>query len=229
MGRRIVLVRLNEFEGALVFPFVPVGVPGELHIGGDGLARGYLNRSDLTEERFIPNPFSDSPADRIYKTGDLSRYLPNGNIVFLGRMDNQVKVRGFRIELGEIEAVLAQHPRIRRNVTVIFQDAVGVGQLAAYFVQEGETVPETADLRDYLKKKLPDYMVPSLFIPMDVFPQTPSGKVDRKALPPPTSHHLARADAAGYLAPRTSTEETLATIWAESLNVERIGILCFPP
>jgi len=202
---------------------VPIGVPGELHIGGDGVARGYLNRPDLTAERFIPDPFSNRPADRIYKTGDLARYLPNGNIDFLGRMDNQVKVRGFRIELGEIEAVLAQHPRIRQNVAVVYLDAVGVGQLAAYIIPDSDAVLDTAELRAFLKKKLPDYMVPTLFVPMETFPQTPSGKVDRNALPAPTSDH-SRAGDADYTAPRTPTEEALATIWSESLNIERVGV-----
>ncbi|MCP5364677.1 MAG: amino acid adenylation domain-containing protein [Hyphomicrobiales bacterium] len=202
---------------------VPVGVPGELHIGGNGVARGYLNRPELSEERFIPDPFGNNPADRIYKTGDLARYLPNGDIDFLGRMDNQVKVRGFRIELGEIEAVLAQHPRIRQNVAVVYQDTVGVGQLAAYIIPDGNAGLEPAELRAFLKKKLPDYMVPSLFIPMEIFPQTPSGKVDRNALPAPTSTQ-ARTGEAGYTAPRTPTEETLAAIWAESLNIDRVGI-----
>ncbi|MCT7969931.1 amino acid adenylation domain-containing protein [Laspinema sp. D1] len=161
---------------------VPIGVPGELHIGGVGLARGYLNRPDLTEQKFIPNPFSNGSGSRLYKTGDLARYLPDGNIEFLGRIDNQVKIRGFRIELGEIEAVLSQHPAVLEAAVVVQQDVSDRQYLAAYIVSQNSRAISRNDLRAFLKEKLPDYMVPGVFVMLDALPLTPNGKVDRRTL-----------------------------------------------
>jgi len=161
---------------------VPIGVPGELHIGGVGLARGYLNRPNLTKEKFIPNPFSNEPGDRLYKTGDLARYLPDGNIEFIGRIDNQVKIRGFRIELGEIEAVLSQHPAVLETAVVARQDVSDRKYLAAYIVSRDARAISRNDLRGFLKDKLPDYMIPGVFVMLDALPLIPNGKVDRQAL-----------------------------------------------
>ena len=201
---------------------VPVGVPGELYIGGVGVARGYLNRPDLTAERFIPDPFSGEPEARLYRTGDLARYLPDGNIEFLGRVDYQVKVRGFRVELEEIEAVLSQHPAVRQAVVLAREDEPGEKQLVAYVVPEGEARLDVGVLRGYLKKKLPAYMVPSAYVVLDALPLLPSGKVDRRALPAPEGARLEPETA--YVAPRTPVEEVLAELWARTLGVERVGI-----
>ena len=304
---------------------LPIGVPGELHIGGAGLARGYLNRPELTDERFISNPFSDSPSDRLYKTGDLVRYLSDGNIEYVGRIDDQVKIRGFRIELGEIEALLTQHPNVLAEAVIDREDSPGNKRLVAYVVSNlipdripyhtecqleingnalkietqdissggvglvgvpvldkgssvrlhlqlpGEDEPRwfsgtvvwshppqagirfqltpneqaqvarsvsyqldaqelwktlqrtlTRNLRDYLKQKLPDYMIPSAFVLMKALPLTPNGKIDRRALPAPDSFHNEREDK--FVAPRTPTEAKLAAIWAEVLGVQQVGI-----
>ena len=143
---------------------VPIGVPGELYIGGVGLARGYLNRPELTAEKFIPHPFSTEPEARLYKTGDLVRYLPDGNLEFLGRLDHQVKIRGFRIELGEIEAVLGQHPAVHQAVVLAQEDTPGDARLVAYVVPQQEPLPTSSALRSFLQQKLPDYMVPAVFV-----------------------------------------------------------------
>jgi len=161
---------------------VPIGVPGELHITGVGLARGYLNRPDLTEQKFIPNPFSDESGSRLYKTGDLARYLQDGNIEFIGRIDNQVKIRGFRIELGEIEAVLSQHPAVLETVVVVRQDVSDRKYLAAYIVPRDSRAISRSNLRSFLKEKLPVHMIPGVFVMLDALPLTPNGKVDRQAL-----------------------------------------------
>ena len=201
---------------------VPVGVPGELYIGGDGLARGYLNRAELTAERFIPHPFSDEPGARLYKTGDLARYRADGTIEHLGRLDYQVKLRGFRIELGEIEAVLAQHLAVRQAVVVAREDVPGDKRLVAYVVPQPHQMPTISGLRGYLQAKLPDYMVPSAFVLLEAFPLTPNGKVDRRALPAPelTRPELQEA----FVAPRTSIEEVVTGIWSQILGIEQIGI-----
>ena len=202
---------------------VPIGVTGELYIGGDGLARGYLNRPELTAQRFIPNPFSDKPGARLYKTGDLARYLPDGNIEYLGRIDHQVKIRGFRIEMGEIEAVLACHPAVRETVVIAREDVLGDKRLVAYLVpNQEELAPTISDLRCFLKEKLPDYMVPSTFVMLPALPLTPNGKVDRRALPAPDSSRKELQDK--FVAPSTSTEEILAAIWAEVLGLQQVGI-----
>jgi aspartate racemase len=201
---------------------VPIGVTGELCIGGDGLARGYLNRPDLTAEKFIPNPFSSEPGARLYRTGDLARYLPDGNIEFLGRIDNQVKIRGFRIELGEIEAVLEQHAAVRDAVVLAREDVSGDKRLVGYIVPNQEPTPTPHDLRSYLKEKLPQHMVPSAFVFLDSLPLTPNGKVDRRALPAPDENRPELKEA--FVKPRTSVEELLAGIWAEVLKLEKVGI-----
>jgi amino acid adenylation domain-containing protein len=200
---------------------VPVGVPGELHIGGVGLARGYLSRPDLTAERFLPDPFSGEPGARIYKTGDLARYLPDGDIEYLGRIDNQVKIRGFRIELGEIEATLNQHPEVAEVAVIARDDGAGEERLVAYLVPSGEP-PSTSELRGFLKTKLPDYMVPAVFVTLESLPLTPSGKLDRRALPEPD--HLRPELEQEFVAPRTERERILAEIWADVLGVEQVGI-----
>jgi amino acid adenylation domain-containing protein len=200
---------------------VPVGVPGELHIGGVQVARGYHNRPELTEEKFISDPFSNNPEARLYKTGDLTRYLPDGNIEYLGRMDFQVKIRGFRIELGEIEAILCKYPGVREAVVNPWQDQYGQN-LAAYIVLQGENEIKTSSLRKYLSEKLPDYMVPSAFMVLDSFPLTPSGKADRKALPGPDN---LRTDlAANYAAPQSYAERAISAVWEKVLNMEKVGI-----
>jgi amino acid adenylation domain-containing protein len=199
---------------------VPIGLPGELYIGGDGLARGYLNRPELTAERFMPDPFSLEPGARLYKTGDLVRYREDGNIEFLGRMDDQVKVRGFRIELGEIEAVLGQHEGIRQAVVAVREEG-GDKRLVAYVVREEEGTG-TGELRRYLQEKLPEYMIPSVFVFLAALPLNVNGKVDRKGLPAPEWRQPELAE--GYVAPRTPTEEALAGIWAELLGLEQVGI-----
>lgn len=198
---------------------VPVGVSGELYIGGDGLARGYHNRADLTADKFIPNPFSAETGARLYKTGDLVRWLPDGAVEFLGRMDNQVKVRGQRIELGEIEAVLGRHTDVREAVVVPREDSKGETLLAAYVVLKGGVEWQPEILRDFLKLKLPDAMVPSAFVLLSALPLTPNGKVDRKALPAP-----AFTLETEFVAPRTPTEAKLVEIWREVLGAERIGV-----
>jgi len=201
---------------------VPIGVPGELHIGGDGLARGYLNRPDLTQEKFISNPFSNEPGERLYKTGDKARYLPDGNIEYLGRIDNQVKIRGFRIELGEIEAMLAQHPDVREAVVVVREDIPGHKSLVSYLVPHQNPAPTVNQLRDFLKQKLPNYMVPSTFVMLEALPLTPNGKVDHKSLPAPDLNSLLQKS--DFVAPGTPTEELVASIWAKVLGVEQVGI-----
>jgi len=201
---------------------VPIGVTGELYIGGAGLARGYLNQPELTAERFINNPFSSAPESRLYKTGDLARYQPDGTIEFLGRIDDQVKIRGYRIELGEIEAVLTEHPGVRATVVLAREDEPGNKRLVAYVIPDQEPAPNTTELRRFLQEQLPEYMVPSAFVLLKALPLTPNGKVDRQALPAPD--HARPELEKTFVAPRTPTEEVLAGIWAEVLGLERIGI-----
>jgi amino acid adenylation domain-containing protein len=220
---------------------VPIGVAGELHIGGAGLARGYLNRPELTQEKFIPNPFSEGrgageqgsrgaeilpstqspvPSPRLYKTGDLARYLPNGNIEYLGRIDNQIKIRGFRIELGEIETVLSQYPHVQVCCVIAREDTPGEKRLVAYIVPQNLT-PTTSELRQFIGNKLPLYMVPQAFVILELLPLTPSGKLDRRALPAPDLDSELKDK---YVAPRTPIEEMLAQIWAQVLKLEQVGI-----
>jgi amino acid adenylation domain-containing protein len=254
---------------------VPIGVPGELYISGANLARGYLDRPNLTAEKFVPNPFAiaknkeqrtenkdqticnlqSAICNRLYKTGDLARYLPDGNIEFLGRADTQVKLRGYRIELGEVEAALEQHPRVREAVVVAREDTPGEKRLVAYFVpsqaqrtenkEQGDERPETSrqadrqadqsaevsilnsqfsisELRAFLQERLPGYMVPAVFAALETWPLTPSGKVDRRALPAPEQSAVERQDS--YVAPRDTLELELARMWEELLGVQSIGI-----
>ncbi|MEH1936773.1 MAG: amino acid adenylation domain-containing protein [Nostoc sp.] len=198
---------------------VPIGVTGELYISGESLARGYLHRPDLTAERFICNPFAPE-SGRLYRTGDLVRYQADGNIEFLGRIDNQVKIRGFRIELSEIEAILTQHPQVRDAVAIAREDKPGVKSLAAYIIPE-LTQPTSNELRLFLKSKLPSYMVPASFTVLEVLPITPNGKVDRRALPVPEFEF---DESTGFVSPRTHTQEVLAKIWRDVLVLKQVGI-----
>lgn len=205
---------------------VPDGAEGELYISGAGLARGYLNRPELTAEKFIRNPFSHSLGSRLYKTGDLAAYLPDGNLKFLGRIDHQVKIRGFRIELGEIEALLTQESAVQQAVVIAREDVQGNKRLVAYLVPNRVSDPllqqvTARNLRSILKQKLPDYMVPSAFVLLDELPLTPNGKVDRRALPIP---QWTRIEEGTYVAPRTPLETELAQMWSQLLSVEQVGI-----
>ncbi len=200
---------------------VPIGVPGELHLAGRGLARGYYGRPDLTAERFVPNPFSSAKSARMYRTGDLCRWLPNGEIDYLGRLDHQVKVRGFRIELGEIENALAHHPAIHQSVVVAREDTPGDKRLVAYLaLKPGSQLP-VAEARLHLKTTLPDYMVPAAFVQLDALPLSPNGKVDRKRLPVPDYGVSTTAKSVDGI--RTPTEEVITGIWAEVLKLQQIG------
>jgi amino acid adenylation domain-containing protein len=199
---------------------VPIGVPGELHIGGLGLARGYLGRPDLTAEKFIPNPFSNEPGARLYKTGDRVRYRPDGNIEFLGRIDHQVKIRGFRIELGEIETALCQHPEVRECAVIVTTKESGDKQLVAYIVAKLSKLT-ISKLRSFLQQKLPNYMVPAAFVILESLPLTPNGKVDRRALPAPDKSSFTDT---GFVPPKDALERQLAQIWSEILDVESVGV-----
>jgi thioesterase domain-containing protein/acyl carrier protein len=199
---------------------VPIGVAGELYVGGAGVARGYLSRPELTSERFIPDPFSSRPGARLYKTGDLARFLADGDVEYLGRIDHQVKIRGFRIELGEVESALAQYPAIRQAVVVVREDPSGDKRLVAYLVSSEEDL-DTRELRAFLAKSLPEYMVPTGFSVVPTLPLTPSGKVDRKALPAPV---LERKDRFDIIRPRNQTESLLASLFQEILNVDAVSI-----
>jgi amino acid adenylation domain-containing protein/non-ribosomal peptide synthase protein (TIGR01720 family) len=200
---------------------VPIGVPGEMYVGGAGLARGYLQRPELTSQRFIPDHLTGRPGSRLYKTGDLARFLPGHDIEYLGRIDHQVKIRGFRIELGEIESVLCQHPAIRQALVLVREDAPGSKRIVAY-VMTPSPAPEVSALREHLKKKLPEYMVPAAFVFLEKFPLTNNGKIDPKALPLPEQQRPELA--ARYVPPRTPAEKTLAAIWSKVLRVERVGV-----
>ncbi|MEY3066243.1 MAG: McnE protein, partial [Cyanobacteriota bacterium] len=209
---------------------VPIGVVGELHIGGMGLAKGYLNRPELTQEKFIPNPFEKDEVipptplnkdgnepSKLYKTGDLARYLPDGNIEYLGRIDNQVKIRGFRIELGEIEALLNQNEDVQSACVIAREDNPGDKRLVAYLVPQPEIILTIDEIRQFLKAKLPDYMVPNAFVILEALPLTPNGKIDRRALPVPDLQSQGE-----YIAPRNPIEEKMAQIWAEVLKLKRV-------
>ena len=200
---------------------VPLGVQGEIYIGGVGVAHGYLNRPDLTSERFIADPFSPQTEARLYKTGDMARYLPDGNIQFMGRTDFQLKIRGFRIEAGEIEAVLGCHPAVQEGVVLAREDNSGERHLVAYIVSKQDPGPTVDELRSFLGKTLPDYMVPSAFMMLETIPLTPNGKIDHKALPEagPSRPTLVKS----YVAPKTEIEQTIATIWQEVLGLDKVG------
>ncbi|MBW4429031.1 MAG: amino acid adenylation domain-containing protein [Nostoc desertorum CM1-VF14] len=198
---------------------VPIGTPGEIYIGGDGLARGYLNRPELNKERFIPSPFDNA---KLYKTGDLARYLPDRNIEFVGRVDNQVKIRGFRIELGEVEALLSQHPDIRQAVAIVREDIPGDKRLVAYIVPHQKSAANSISFKRFLEEKLPSYMIPAALMILDSLPLTPNGKVDRRNLPAPAR---TRSDLEEiFVAPRNPIEEKLAGIWTQLLGLDVIGV-----
>ncbi|WP_155742123.1 non-ribosomal peptide synthetase, partial [Pseudomonas fluorescens] len=200
---------------------LPVGVPGEIHIGGIGVARGYLNLPQLSSERFIADPFYGKTDARLYKTGDIGRWLPDGTLQYLGRNDDQVKIRGFRIELGEIEAKLAQHEGVNEAAVLVREDVPGEKRLVAYFTQYAPHAMADLDaLRTWLLAQLPAFMVPVAYVRLDAMPLTPNGKLNRKVLPAPA---LEAFITRGYEAPIGETEITLAQLWAEVLNVERVG------
>ena len=235
IGRPISNTQVYLLDKQGYLQLVPVGIPGEVYIAGDGLARGYLHREELTQEKFISNPFSSASGTgtgtRLYKTGDLARYSSDGsgNIQFLGRIDHQVKIRGFRIELGEIEAVLQSHPSVQDIVAMAREDEAGDKKLIAYVVttnfdneERNGTSNLISELRSHIKEKLPEYMVPSYFVMLEELPLTPNGKVDRKALPAPDRDHTKRPHT--FVAPRTPTEAALVEIWADLLNLKQVGI-----
>jgi len=201
---------------------VPIGVPGEVFIGGDGLARGYLHRPDLTAERFIADPFSGKPGARLYKTGDIARWLSDGNIEYLGRGDRQVKLRGFRIELGEIESAMSKHPAARECIVLAREDVPGDKRLAAYVVLKAGQTVEAAEWRRFLAGSLPEYMIPAAFVTLPSMPLTPNGKIDKRALPVPQKPDQKVEDVTA--APASPTEETLAQIWREVLRIDRVGV-----
>ncbi|MEH2178695.1 amino acid adenylation domain-containing protein [Nostoc sp.] len=201
---------------------IPIGVPGELYISGAGVARGYLNCPELTAERFISNPFSTNSKHHLYKSGDLARYLPNGDIEYLGRIDHQVKIRGFRIELGEIEATLGQYPSVRDTVVLVQEDDSGNKYLVAYIVPNSQPAPTSIELRNYLKEQMPNYMLPAAFIILEALPLTANGKVDRRSLPAPDTVRPELGEA--FVAPRTPVEELLVGIWSHVLHIEQVGI-----
>jgi amino acid adenylation domain-containing protein len=201
---------------------VPAGFPGELCIAGVQVGRGYLARPAMTAERFVPDPFSATPGARMYRTGDLARRRDDGVVEFLGRLDHQVKVRGFRIELGEIEAAVASHPQVREAAVLARTDGPGGVRLVAYVVKQGDEQPAAADLRAHLSSRLPEHMVPAAFVPMDALPLTPSGKLDRRALPEPGPERAGVEEA--YTAPHNVVEDTLATIWGSVLGIEQVGV-----
>jgi acyl-CoA synthetase (AMP-forming)/AMP-acid ligase II/acyl carrier protein len=201
---------------------VPIGIAGELYIGGDGLAPGYLDRPELTAEKFVANPFPGGQGDRLYRTGDLVRWRENGTLDYLGRVDLQVKLRGFRIELEEIEAVLETHPDVGGSAAVVREDTPRIQRIVGYVVPTEGRAIDVEQLRRLCKTKLAPYMVPSTFVVLDRFPQTPNRKLDRRALPAPGG---ARPDLErSFAAPQTPVQETLATIWSNVLGVERVGI-----
>jgi amino acid adenylation domain-containing protein len=220
IGRPIANTRVYVVDGH-ARP-VPVGVHGELLIGGEGLARGYLGRPALTAERFVPDPYSGEPGARLYRTGDLARFLPDGELEYLGRLDHQVKVRGFRVELGEVEAALLRHPSVAEAVVVAREAAGGDLRLVAYVAGGGVVVAPAAELRALLKESLPEHMIPSAFVTLESLPLTPNGKIDRKALPAPEQSRDELG--ATYIAPRTAVEKVLAGIWSEVLGLERVGV-----
>jgi acyl-coenzyme A synthetase/AMP-(fatty) acid ligase/acyl carrier protein len=200
---------------------VPLGCTGELHIGGIQVARGYLKRPELTAERFIPDPFSSDPNGRLYKTGDLARYLPDRSIEYLGRTDFQVKIRGLRIELGEIEARITEFPGVNQCIVLLREDRPGNKLLVAYLSTEPDSTISIPDLRGHLSSILPDYMIPQHFAVLDAIPLSPNGKADRRALPEPK---IDRMDDTSYVAPRNKTEEKIASIWRDLLKIDRVGV-----
>lgn len=218
IGRPIANTQVYLLDAAL--QPVPIGVPGQLYIGGTGLARGYLNRPALTAEKFIPDLFSNCPTARLYQTGDLARYRPDGKLEFWGRIDHQVKIRGFRVELREIEVVLSRHPGVQQTVVLAREDSQDK-HLVAYVVPTPEH-PNTTELRQHLRQHLPDYMIPSVFVTLAALPLTPNGKVNRQALPAPD--HLRPTLATAYIAPQSQIEQAIANVWQAALSLEKVGI-----
>ena len=199
---------------------VPIGVHGDLYISGTGLAEGYWKSPELTREKFPPNPFQ--PGARMYKTGDRARWLADGTIEYLGRLDNQAKIRGFRVELGEIETILGRHGAVSQCVVTARENRPGDKVLVAYFVSQDESAPDVADMREYMRNELPDYMIPSAFVCMDKLPLTPNGKIDRNALPAPEERPIEIRD--DFAAPRDALEQGLARAWSNVLRVKRVGL-----
>ncbi|MCK9922450.1 amino acid adenylation domain-containing protein [Frankia sp. AgPm24] len=218
IGRALDDLRVHLLDGH--GRLVPLGVPGEVHVGGPGLSRGYLNRPELTAQRFVPDPFGP-PGARLYRSGDLARRRPDGRLEFVGRRDDQVKIRGYRIEPGEVESVLAAHPRLRSVAVVSRDDAHGARMLVAYYVAVGDPPPTPTDLTDYCRRELPDYMVPSAFVPMESNPLTANGKLDLRALPAPDREAYARTD---YVSPRSPLQERIAAVWQAVLGLDRLGV-----
>ncbi|HKV33169.1 MAG TPA: non-ribosomal peptide synthetase, partial [Pyrinomonadaceae bacterium] len=219
IGRPVMNVQMYVLDSAL--QIVPTGVTGELFIGGDGVARGYHKQPAQTAEKFLPNPYGRKSGERFYRTGDAARFRADGNIEFLGRVDEQVKVRGFRIEPGEIEAVLAQHESVRESVVVAGDDGRGGQRLIAYVVSNKGDL-RTDELREFLKRRLTEYMIPSGFVMLENLPRNANGKVDRRALPNADSTNTDANET--YIAPRSATERTIANIWQEVLKVDNVGI-----
>ena len=203
---------------------VPIGVPGELYLGGVQVGRGYYNQPELTGERFIADPFNKLFGARLYKTGDLVRHLPESDIEFLGRIDHQVKIRGHRIELGEIKSIIRLHPAVQESVVVVREDALGDKRLTAYVRPASSFSALVSELRSILKERLPTYMVPSAFVFLDAFPVTPNGKLDRTALPPPDARSSESEELELYVPPHTPTEKVLVDIWCEFLRLKQVGV-----
>jgi acyl carrier protein len=202
---------------------VPVGIPGELCIGGDGVTEGYYNRPELTAEKFIDNPFSNEENSKLYRTGDLAYYRKDGTIEFLGRQDHQVKIRGYRIELGEIETVLSSHEDIREAVVIAREDTPGDVRLVAYVIAQKDSLTDIEEIRNYIKGKLPEYMVPSQFLTVESFPLTPNGKIDRKAFPVP-SEFIFDSVQKDVVLPTNELEIAIASIWQNLLKLPKVGI-----
>jgi hypothetical protein len=200
---------------------VPIATPGNIYIGGEGVARGYFKQPSLTAESFVPDPFSNSAGARLYKTGDIGRYLPDGNIQFLGRHDHQIKIRGYRVELGEIEVALCRHPAVSRAVVIVDGDSQD-NRIVAYLVTSSVPPPSQAELRRHLREQLPEYAVPAEYVLLEQLPLTPAGKVDRRALPSPVN--VAGNVNETYIAPRNEMEQTIAAVWRDFLRLERMGI-----
>ena len=219
IGRPISNTRVYILDGQ--FDAVPVGVAGELYIGGDGLARGYWDRPELTAEKFVGDPFGEEPGSRLYRTGDLCRYRADGEMEFLGRVDQQVKIRGFRIELGEIESVLGGYAGVKDAVVVVREEPAGDKRLVGYVARQAGAQIGVEELRNYLKAKLPDYMVPGQWVMLEALPLNANGKVDRRALPEPQAPGQVRGD---FMGPRTELERLIAGVWQQVLGVEKVDV-----